>query len=238
MGGIFRPIFFGLIAAFELRCRSDCERIIGRSQPQALVWHADSMSWHAPSRRTVTGLGYELVDVEQSAGGLLRVYIDHPAADAERPSASRHGRRLRARHAPAPARARGRRLRLRAPRGVVARPRSAAQEAPPISRASPAGGRGHAEGCRSRAARGTAASCRPTASGALGACRAARHGSRAGGVATRRAEVEQVLDFTLDEVREARLVPVIDFKGAARSARAAPAHAPRARERGRRRSNQ
>ena len=28
----------------------------------------------------VTGLGYELVDVEHGPGGLLRVFIDHPAA--------------------------------------------------------------------------------------------------------------------------------------------------------------
>jgi ribosome maturation factor RimP len=31
-------------------------------------------------------------------------------------------------------------------------------------------------------------------------------------------EVEQVLDFTLDELREARLVPVLDFKGRRRKA--------------------
>ena len=33
-----------------------------------------------------------------------------------------------------------------------------------------------------------------------------------------RADVEQVLDFTLDELQEARLVPVIDFKGRRRKA--------------------
>jgi ribosome maturation factor RimP len=32
--------------------------------------------WHASIERTVTGLGYDLVDVERSARGLLRVYID------------------------------------------------------------------------------------------------------------------------------------------------------------------
>lgn len=36
-----------------------------------------------------------------------------------------------------------------------------------------------------------------------------------------KAEVEQVLDFTLDELREARLVPVLDFKGRRRQARPA-----------------
>ena len=34
------------------------------------------MSWSQAVEKTVSGLGYELVDVERSAGGLLRVYID------------------------------------------------------------------------------------------------------------------------------------------------------------------
>jgi ribosome maturation factor RimP len=37
------------------------------------------MSWSQAVERTVTGLGYELVDVERSTGGLLRVYIDRVA---------------------------------------------------------------------------------------------------------------------------------------------------------------
>jgi ribosome maturation factor RimP len=34
------------------------------------------MNWQASVEKTVTGLGYELVDCERSAAGLLRVYID------------------------------------------------------------------------------------------------------------------------------------------------------------------
>ncbi len=34
------------------------------------------MNWQAAVEKTVTGLGYDLVDCERSAGGLLRVYID------------------------------------------------------------------------------------------------------------------------------------------------------------------
>jgi len=34
------------------------------------------MNWPAAVDKTVTGMGYDLVDVERSAGGLLRVYID------------------------------------------------------------------------------------------------------------------------------------------------------------------
>jgi ribosome maturation factor RimP len=34
-------------------------------------------NWQSAVERTVTGLGYDLVDAEKSAGGLLRVFIDH-----------------------------------------------------------------------------------------------------------------------------------------------------------------
>src|SRR5436190_8408198 len=39
------------------------------------------MNWQAAVERTVTGLGYDLVDVERSARGLLRVFIDRVAND-------------------------------------------------------------------------------------------------------------------------------------------------------------
>jgi ribosome maturation factor RimP len=39
------------------------------------------MNWQGAVDRTVTGLGYDLVDTERSAGGLLRVYIDRVAND-------------------------------------------------------------------------------------------------------------------------------------------------------------
>lgn len=41
------------------------------------------MSWQTAVETTVTGLGYELVDCERSAGGLLRVTIDKLAPQAE-----------------------------------------------------------------------------------------------------------------------------------------------------------
>jgi ribosome maturation factor RimP len=40
------------------------------------------MSWQAAVEKTVTGLGYDLVDCERSAGGLLRVYIDRLSEQA------------------------------------------------------------------------------------------------------------------------------------------------------------
>lgn len=38
------------------------------------------MAWQDAVEQTVTGLGYDLVDLERSAGGLLRVTIDRPWA--------------------------------------------------------------------------------------------------------------------------------------------------------------
>ncbi|MEY2688168.1 MAG: hypothetical protein RL375_2366, partial [Pseudomonadota bacterium] len=34
------------------------------------------MSWQNTVETTVTGLGYELVECERSAGGMLRVFLD------------------------------------------------------------------------------------------------------------------------------------------------------------------
>ena len=39
------------------------------------------MSWQDVVERTVTGLGYDLVDTERTPGGLLRVYLDRVAND-------------------------------------------------------------------------------------------------------------------------------------------------------------
>jgi len=39
------------------------------------------MTWQGAIETTVRGLGYELVDAEKSAGGLLRVFIDHPGSE-------------------------------------------------------------------------------------------------------------------------------------------------------------
>lgn len=38
------------------------------------------MTWQATVEQTVTGLGYDLVEIERSAGGLLRITIDMPYA--------------------------------------------------------------------------------------------------------------------------------------------------------------
>ena len=45
------------------------------------------MSWQQTVEQTVTGLGYDLVDLDRSAGGLLRVTIDLPWDPAQRAGA-------------------------------------------------------------------------------------------------------------------------------------------------------
>lgn len=44
-----------------------------------------NLSWQAVVEKTVTGLGYEVVGCERSAGGLLRVFIDKPLVDGQEP---------------------------------------------------------------------------------------------------------------------------------------------------------
>ena len=65
MGGFIQPIFFAFSIFFLTQERTH------------------RMSWQAAVETTVTGLGYELVDCERSAGGLLRVTIDKLAAQAD-----------------------------------------------------------------------------------------------------------------------------------------------------------
>jgi ribosome maturation factor RimP len=63
MGGFLQPIFFA----------------VGESQKvveQGISTLDTAVSWQQAIDRAVGALGYELVDAERSAGGLLRVYID------------------------------------------------------------------------------------------------------------------------------------------------------------------
>jgi ribosome maturation factor RimP len=56
--------------------------VVGRAWCRATFARLDEplMNWQSAVERTVTGLGYELVDTERTAGGLLRVYIDKAAS--------------------------------------------------------------------------------------------------------------------------------------------------------------
>ena len=66
MGGFIQPIFFVV-------GNSGCRVAAARRER---IGHSTEMSWQEAVERGVQALGYELVDVERSAGGLLRVFID------------------------------------------------------------------------------------------------------------------------------------------------------------------
>jgi ribosome maturation factor RimP len=168
----------------------------------------DRMNWQTAVERTVTALGYELVDCERSAGGLLRVFIDRAAAtgfvtvdDCER--VTRQLQHLLEVEGCAYAR-----LEVSSP-GVdrpLKRPadweRFAGEQIDLTLRVAFRGRRKY----RGRLA-------------------AQGNGWR---IVFNDGKADQALDFTLDEVREARLVPVLDFKGRGRDVRpsAADGHAP------------
>jgi ribosome maturation factor RimP len=197
------------------------------------------MTQHAVIDTTVRGLGYELVDVERAPGGLLRVTIDHPATDGagrfinvddcekvtrqlqhvleveglayERLEVSSPGLDRPLKTAADFARFEGEQVEvtLRVPfkgrkrfRGELLT-HDAAWRIILAPTAAKAAAKRHAAS-RSAQARSVAAGVVGTEAGA--------------------AEEVKVLDFSLDEVREARLVPVIDFKGRRSAPQDAAAH--------------
>lgn len=159
--------------------------------------------WHTTIERTVTGLDYELVDVERAAGGLLRVTIDripgrsYPGGDAESVTVEDCERVTRQLQYVLEVEAVAyQRLEVSSP-GLdrpLKRPadyeRFAGQEIS-LALKAPFNGRKNYRGLLMAADEGW---------------RLALGGEQAG----------QALDFRIDEVREARLVPVLDFKGRAR----------------------
>jgi len=160
--------------------------------------------WHTTIERTVSGLDYELVDMERSAAGLLRVYIDrvpghsYPGGEAESVTVEDCERVTR---------------QLQYVLEVEAVPYERLEVSSPgldrplkrpadyerfsghqvnITLKLPFKGRKNYRGLLTAAGEGW---------------RLALLGDKA----------EQALDFQLDEVHEARLVPVLDFKGRART---------------------
>lgn len=188
------------------------------------------MSWQQVAEQTVVGLGYELVDLERSAGGLLRVTIDwpwDPAQAGERfvtvEDCERATRQLQ--YVLEVEGVDYKRLEVGSP--GIDRPlrhqrdyERFAGEVVDITLKAPIG---------AAAAAGAVAPGRKKFRGVLqqGAAEgvwqlelvedeAAKLASKPGSrPPKRRAEpvAVQVLGFTLDEVREARLAPIVDFKG-------------------------
>jgi ribosome maturation factor RimP len=163
-------------------------------------------AWQAPIERTVTGLGFDLVDVERSARGLLRVYIDRLPGHAYPPSQGAGEfvtvddcevvtRQLQ--YVLEVERIDYERLEVSSP-GLdrpLKRPADYARfvdQAVELTLKMPLQGRKHWKGTL--------------------ACGAHQDQWRLLVAASGQAPAGSELVFTLDEVREARLVPVIDFK--------------------------
>ena len=184
---------------------------------------------------TVVGLGYDLVEVERAPGGLLRVTIDHPAQAAGEPErfinvddCERATRQLQ--YVLEVEGMAYERLEVSSP--GLDRPLKGdrdfgrfAGEQVEVTLKTPFKGRKRFKGELLPRDGGWRLELAPTAAASAAkqhaqsrSAQARRQAAEAAGeapVAAEKAGGEEVkvLDFTLDEVREARLVPVIDFKG-------------------------
>ena len=161
------------------------------------------MSWQQAVERTVTGLGYEMVDLERTGGGLLRVYIDrvegraYPTGESEFVTVEdceAVTRQLQ--HVLVVEQCDYSRLEVSSP--GLDRPLKHevdyarfAGSAVDLTLKLPMAGRKKFKGVLGARDGGWRLALEPAAKGAP----------------------EQALDFVFDEVREARLVPVVDFKG-------------------------
>jgi ribosome maturation factor RimP len=175
------------------------------------------MTWQGAVERTVVGMGYELVDAEKGAGGLLRVYIDH--ADAAQPAITVDDCEKVTRQLQHVLEVEGcsyERLEVSSP-GLDRPLRKAADyvrfagEQVEITLKEPFKGRKKYRGeLRSLEGEGAFRLVLPNER------LAAKPGAKVSAkriAAAADPSAEQALDFSLDEVREARLVPVVDFKG-------------------------
>jgi ribosome maturation factor RimP len=202
------------------------------------------MTQHAVIDTTVRGLGYELVDVERAPGGLLRVTIDHPATGgAERfitvDDCEKVTRQLQ--HVLEVEGLAYERLEVSSP-GLDRPLKSAADferfagEQVELTLKVPFKGRKRFRGELLGHGSGWRIVLEPTAAAVAAQRHAASKSAKkavavaAPGPAESAASEAKVLDFSLDEVREARLVPVIDFKGRRSAPWGAAAHEARAQE--------
>lgn len=172
------------------------------------------------------GMGYELVDVEKGAGGLLRVYIDVPAGTVTVDDCEKVTRQLQ--HVLEVEGASYERLEVSSP-GLDRPLRKAADyvrfagEQVEVTLKLPFKGRKKYRG-ELQVLDEAATSFRLVLVDERAATKgkpgrpAAKAGAKAAAAKAPSAPAaepagEQALDFALDEVREARLVPVVDFKG-------------------------
>ena len=202
------------------------------------------MSQHADIETTVRGLGYDLVEVERAPGGLLRVTIDHPAAagvarfitvdDCEKVT-----RQLQ--HVLEVEGTAYERLKVSSP-GLDRPLKNAADfarfsgEQVEVTLKVPFKGRKRFRGELLANGEGWRIVLAPTAAKAAAKKHAESNSAKARAALAPQpaeagnAEEVKVLDFSLDEMREARLIPVIDFKGHRSAPQGAAAHEARAQD--------
>ena len=208
------------------------------------------MNWQSAVERTVTGLGYDLIDAEKSVGGLLRVFIDHLPAAANGLVAERFinvddcekvTRQLQ--HVLEVEGCAYERLEVSSP-GLDRPLKKAADyarfagEQIELTLKLPFKGRKKYRG-ELQALPGAAGagwrlvlapdSAREAATRAVRRAAAARRDETSPDGSVADARTDQALDFSLEEVREARLVPVVDFKGRRTDGSDAPRATPGAR---------
>jgi ribosome maturation factor RimP len=183
------------------------------------------MTWQSAVERTVIGLGYELVDAEKSVGGLLRVYIDHSVDHADAAQAAitvddceKVTRQLQ--HVLEVEGAAYERLEVSSP-GLDRPLRKAADyvrfagEQVEVTLKEPFKGRKKYRG-ELQALEGEGAFRLVLPAERVAAKPGAKVSAKrvaAAANASAEAQTDRALDFSLDEVREARLVPMVDFKG-------------------------
>lgn len=180
------------------------------------------MNWQSAVERTVTGMGYDLVDAEKSAGGLLRVFIDHIPTEAPSSGAAAAHRSItvddcervtrQLQHVLEVEGCGYERLEVSSP-GLDRPLKKAADyarfvgEQVEVTLKAPFKGRKRYAGELREQPQGWRLLLAPPAEPKRAAPR------RATSAAPAPEPGETALDFALDEVREARLVVVVDFKG-------------------------
>lgn len=161
------------------------------------------MSWQAAVEKTVIGLGYDLVDCERSAGGLLRVYIDKLAEQARAgevitvDDCEKVTRQLQ--YVLEVENADYQRLEVSSP--GLDRPLKKAADFARFT------------GEQVEITLKLAFQGRKRYSGELQALEAAEGEAAGWRLVFNDGKQDQALDFSLDEVRSAKLAPAIDFKG-------------------------
>jgi ribosome maturation factor RimP len=216
MGGFFQPIFFG-------------RRTFAPSLA-AKRTEAPSVNVQASIERTVTGLGFELVEVERGPRGLLRVFIDRVPGHSY-PAAQGAGEFVTVDDCEAVTRQLQVVLEVEAAeyaRLEVSSPgldRPLKREADferfvgaeiELTLKQAFQGRKHWRGVLAGQTAAWQLELRPPAAPPR------KPGAGLPKKAAVAPEQAQVLGFALDEVREARLVPVVDFKGRGHAAAAVP----------------